>query len=640
MSTYKWQVLGVIRSLGLAGGLLVTAAVHAQTITTFAGNGTATSTGDGGAATNAGVYNPLEIATDSSGNVYFTEFNGERIRKVAPNGTITTVVGTGVAGFSGDGGPATSANINHPIGIVVDAAGNLYFADSSNERIRKVTPAGIISTIAGSGAPYTNIFSGDGGPATSATLACPYDFDFDAAGNLYIADTCNNRIRKVNTAGVISTFAGNGTADYSGDGGPATSASLWLPVGMKFDASGNLYFSDAQNNRLRKITPAGIISTVAGSGPITIQLGSYGGDGGPATSAFLKNPGNITFDRCGNLYFGDFSNHRVRKINRDGVISTFAGNGVAAFSGDGGPAVDASLNYPHSAYIDAAGNLYIPDWSNNRVRKIALPACDVTPPKITPIIVGTLGNSNWYRGPVTVGWDLFDGESPILTSTGCGNSALPANTAGTTMTCSATSVGGNASKSVTVKVDSAAPVLHPAVTPNPLTVGGTGTASANATDALSGVSAQSCGALNTASIGTRSVPCSATDFAGNTGTASASYSVRYGFIGFKPPVDNPPIVNLAQAGQTIPLKWQLVNASGTGITTLASVSITVTAIACDSGATLDQVEEYAAGTSTLLNQGGGNYQYNWQTPKSYKNTCQKLTLNLGDGSAPTATFKF
>jgi len=384
----------------------------------------------------------------------------------------------------------------------------------------------------------------------------------------------------------------------------------------------------------------GTISTIVGTGSTVPFHGEYGGDGGLAINAGVNNTGGLAFDVCGNLYIADFSDSRIRRVTRDGMINTIAGNGTSGFGGDGGPAINSIMAYPHSAVIDAAGNLYTADRNNHRIRKIALGACDVTPPQLTPIVVGSAGSNNWYRGAVSVGWDVYDAESSIASSTGCGNLALPANTAGTTATCTATSVGGTASKAITVKVDSTKPVLHPAVSPNPLTLGGTGTVAANATDALSGVKVQSCGVLNTATIGSRSVSCSATDFAGNIGTGSATYSVRYGFIGFKPPVDNPPIINLAQAGQTIPLKWQLVDAAGNGITTLASVSITVTAVACDGSATLDQLEEYAAGTSTLMNQGGGNYQYNWQTPKSYKNSCQKLTLNLGDGSAPTASFKF
>ena len=243
---------------------------------------------------------------DARGNLYIADGWNHRIRGVSPSGIISTVAGNGAPWFSGDGGSATSASVCQPTGVAVDAAGNLYIADYGNHRIRGVSPSGIISTVAGSG---TQGFSGDGGPATSASLNYPGSVAVDAAGNLYIADSQNDRIRKVSASGIISTVAGNGALGFSGDGGPASSASLLLPGGVAVDAAGNLYIADSQNDRIRKVSASGIISTVAGSG-----AQGFSGDGGPATSALLYGPFGVAVDAAGDLYIGDFHNYRIRKV--------------------------------------------------------------------------------------------------------------------------------------------------------------------------------------------------------------------------------------------------------------------------------------------------------------------------------------
>ena len=219
--------------------------------------------GDGGAATAAALMNPGGVAVDAAGTLYIADTDNNRIRKVTTAGVITTVAGNGLAGAGGDGGQAVFASLHSPHGVAVDAAGNLYIADTDNNRIRKVTPAGIITTVAGTG---ISGHSGDGGPATAARLNYPVGVAVDAAGNLYIADTGNSRIRKVTPAGVITTLAGTGIGGYSGDGGPATAAQLKYPFGVAVDAAGNLYIADSGNNSIRKVTPAGIITTVAGNG--------------------------------------------------------------------------------------------------------------------------------------------------------------------------------------------------------------------------------------------------------------------------------------------------------------------------------------------------------------------------------------
>jgi sugar lactone lactonase YvrE len=327
-------------------------------ISTIAGIGTSGFSGDGGPATSAQLYLPSSVAVDAAGNLYITEFSS-RIRKVTSGGVISTVAGNGTRGFSGDGGPATSAQVFGPSSVAVDVAGILYIADTGNHRIRKVTPDGVISTVAGNG---TAGFSGDGGPATSAQLGFPLGVAVDAAGNLYVADVPSH-IRRVTPDGVISTVAGNGTGGFSGDGGPATSAQLYVPSSVAVDAAGNLYIADQRNSRIRKVTRGGLISTVAGTGTIS-------GDGGPATSAQLNSPGGIALDVAGNLYIADSSNNRIRKVTADGVISTVAGNGILGFSGDGGPATWARLNSPYGVAVDVAGILYIADTGNSRIRKV------------------------------------------------------------------------------------------------------------------------------------------------------------------------------------------------------------------------------------------------------------------------------
>ncbi|PCH67244.1 MAG: hypothetical protein COC01_06190, partial [Bacteroidetes bacterium] len=330
-------------------------------ITTIAGTGTAGYSGDGGPADSAALYNPARVFVDAAGNIYIADYNNHRIRLIDTSGVISTIAGTGTPGFSGDGGSATTAQLNQPSGVHVDAAGNIYIADNSNNRIRFIDTSGVISTIAGTGTPG---FSGDGAAAVSAQLNDPGGVVVDAAGNIYIVDGLNNRIRLIDTSGVISTIAGTGTAGFSGDGGPATSAQINYPAGVDVDLAGNIYFADWDNHRIRLIDTSGVISTFAGVGTV-----GFSGDGGPATSAQLNYPGEVHIDAAGNIYIAD-DNNRIRLIDTSGVISTIAGTGVLGFSGDGAPATSAQLYYPEGVHVDAAGNIYIADWDNHRIRKI------------------------------------------------------------------------------------------------------------------------------------------------------------------------------------------------------------------------------------------------------------------------------
>jgi uncharacterized protein (TIGR03437 family) len=333
-----------------------------------AGNGIRAFSGDGGEATNASLFSPWGIAVDAAGNIFIADTGNHRIRKVSPDGIISTVAGSGVRGSSGDGGPATAASLNEPNGVALDSGGNLYIADTANHRIRKVTPGGIISTVAGTGRPG---LIGDGGPATQASLEKPYDVAVGPSGILYIADTYNHAIRRVSPEGVLSTIAGVGFFGFSGDGGPAVDAALQFPEGVHVDAGGNVYISDTQNHRIRRIGANGIITTIAGSGPTGFDAGGFQGDGGPATRALLNGPQKAVVDAAGNLYIADFFNRRVRRVAPDGTISTFAGNGIGSFFGDGGPATSASIDGPFGVALDGRGNLFVADTLNQRIRRVA-----------------------------------------------------------------------------------------------------------------------------------------------------------------------------------------------------------------------------------------------------------------------------
>jgi hypothetical protein len=312
---------------------------------------------------------------------------------------IGTVAGRsdGSPGFSGDGGQATSAQLFEPYGMALDSAGNIYIADTRNQRIRKVTVAtGVITTFAGNG---TAGFGGDGGPATGAMLNLPTGVAVDGAGNVYISDQINNRIRKVTTNGIITTVAGNGqNAFYKGEGGPATAAQLCNPAMVAVDGSNNLYISDSGNMAIRKVSANGTITTVAGVGvSLCGQAGAFSGDGGPATAAKLNDPYGITLDAAGNLYIGDLLNNRIRKVTAStGKISTVAGDGTTSYNGDGIQATQASLNNPYMAALDSAGNLYIPDYYHYRIRKVT-----VSTGVITTVAGNGLSGLDGDGGPAT-----------------------------------------------------------------------------------------------------------------------------------------------------------------------------------------------------------------------------------------------
>ncbi len=339
--------------------------VRAQTITTVAGTGVAGYGGDGGAASVALLNHPFGIAVGATGNLLIADRFNNCIRQVNAAGLISTLAGTGAAGYNGDGIAATAAQLNNATGVSADRSGNVYVADRSNNRIRKIDAAGIITTVAGNGAAG---FGGDGGAATSALLNSPRKVVADTFGNLYIADQGNNRVRKVSASGIISTIAGTSAAGYNGDGIPATSAQLNGPYDVAVDSAGNVFVADVDNFRIRKIDAAGMISSVAGSG-----TQGFTGDGGPATAAQLNEANGIAIDHSGGIFIADGWNERIRYVQPSGIINTIAGTGTPGYNGDGIAATTAQLNNPYHVAVSTTGDLFIADYDNSRIRKIIKP---------------------------------------------------------------------------------------------------------------------------------------------------------------------------------------------------------------------------------------------------------------------------
>jgi hypothetical protein len=373
---YPGMRMGAVEILNAAGGVLGEALLTGMAsgplavlapgrIDTVAGDALWVYNGDGEAATVANIFLPMGLVTDGKGNLFLSDANNNRIRRVdAASGAITTVAGTGIPGFGGDGGPATSAQISLPGGIAMDGAGNLYVADQGNSSVRRIDAVtGIITTVAGNDSTG---YTGDGGLATAAQLNLPEGVALDGNGNLYIADTGNNVVRMVSPSGIITTVAGTGTNGYSGDGGPATAAKLASPWSVLVTPSGTLLVSDFGNNRVRQVI-GGTITTFAGVG-----TQGFSGDGSSAAQAQLAQPASLTMDPAGDLFIGDSANNRVREVlSSTGVIQTVAGTGGEQFAGDGGPSNLASLYGPYALYFDQTGDLFIADMFHNRVRRIS-----------------------------------------------------------------------------------------------------------------------------------------------------------------------------------------------------------------------------------------------------------------------------
>ncbi len=373
-------------------------------ITTVAGDGASGGPLSApGPATSVALDRPSAVVVSSSGDVYVADSSANEVLELSPSGRLSVFAGTGVAGYSGDGGPATQAELSFPTALALSSNGDLYIADSGNNRIRMVSPSGVITTVAGTGVAG---FSGDGGPATQAELSFPTAIALSSTGALLIADGGNRRVREVSPTGTITTVAGNGTLGLSGDGGPATQAGLSEPLGVAA-GPGGIYVADAWNDVVRRILPSGVIETVAGAAdglqfPVAVALNAAGdifvadwsnrvievtpsgaartvagtgvagfsGDGGPAVKAELDRPSGLAVAPNGDLYIADSGNNRVRMVSPNGIITTIAGTGVAGFSGDGGPAVKAELNDPEGLAIGPGGGLYIADSHNQRIREV------------------------------------------------------------------------------------------------------------------------------------------------------------------------------------------------------------------------------------------------------------------------------
>lgn len=351
-----------MRLLAAMLALSVVIAYPQGTIRTAAGTGVAGYSGDGGRATSARLDQPFHCCFGTSGEMYVADTNNHSIRKVDRNGNITTVAGCGKKGYSGDGGPATAATLNEPYGVAVDKDGTLYIVDRLNAAIRRVDgKTGVITTLAGTGKPGYN---GDGGPANLAQLREPNGLALDGRGGLLIADVADNRIRRVELGtGTIETICGTGRREFSGDGGIALGASLDGARAVDVDRDGNIYVCEREGNRIRMIDAAGIIRTIAGTGKA-----GYSGDGGPAFQATFDGPKWVHVAPDNSIYVVDTENHCVRRIDRKtGLIATVAGSGVKGAEGDGGPATAAQMDRPHGCCV-YRGMLYIADTNNHRIR--------------------------------------------------------------------------------------------------------------------------------------------------------------------------------------------------------------------------------------------------------------------------------
>jgi trimeric autotransporter adhesin len=377
---------------------------QAQVITTIAGNGIDGYTGDGGPAIDA-AFTPAGLTTDSAGNIYFGDIVHSVVRKIDVAGIITTIAGDGIEGFPTDGVQATNSHLAWPIDVAVDGGGNVYISESINNRIRKVSPDGIITTVAGGGVTRDLAHNAI---ATQVSLWSPDGIVVDSVGSIYFAERFNHCISKVTKDGIISTIAGTGTGGYNGDNVIATDAHLNYPQGIAIDRSGNIYFSDAGNNRIRKINTASIITTIAGIG-----TWGYNGDNIAATDAQLKAASDIAIDKGGNIYIADPGNQSIRIIDNGGIITTNAGTGVAGFFGDGGQPVDAQLNNPARITVNRFGNLYIADISNGRIRRVryslsvkdvaeTIPVIDVYPNPNKGHFILNVGTRDMQQARVTI----------------------------------------------------------------------------------------------------------------------------------------------------------------------------------------------------------------------------------------------
>jgi uncharacterized protein (TIGR03437 family) len=401
----------ILVALSLSAAVSTGARAQQYSISTVAGNGTAGFSGDGGSATSAMLNGPIGVALDAPHNLYVADVNNERIRLVS-GGTISTLAGNGTTGYLGDGGAATSAEMYSPTRATVDRSGNVYIADASNDVIRMVPPGGTISTVAGNVCTATETtpcgagYAGNGGAATAAQLNYPLGVAVDSAGNLYIADSNNNVIREVSGGTISAVFV---------------SVHLNDPIDVAVDSANNLYIADINNNRIVKVTSAGIATVVAGNG-----TAGFSGDGGPASKAQLSYPTGVAVDGVGNVYIADTLNQRIRKVAPNGTITTIAGTGQQGYAGDGGPASAATFSSPRGITVDPSGTLYVADTGNNVVRMLAPPSPAISAdgvvnaasfaPGISPGALGTIFGSNFLAVSASAGLPVPSSLSGVQVS--------------------------------------------------------------------------------------------------------------------------------------------------------------------------------------------------------------------------------
>lgn len=426
-------------------------AAHAQVpyIKTISGNGTGGFGGDGLYCTSGVLNAPRDVKVDGVGNIYVLDYLNYRVRKIQTNGLIVTIAGTGVLGSSGDGSLGTSANIL-PYGIALDKSNNLYISDAAIGTIRKVNATtGIISTIAGTGIQGN---TGNGGLATAARLKAVFGMAFDTSDNMYVADGMNHVVRRIDkTTGIITRFAGTDTKGNTGDGDFAVLAELDSPYAVATDRKGNVYISDLAANVVRKVDAAGMISTFAGTGAY-----GYSGDGGAAVLATFNRPSGLTVDSRGNVYIADADNNVIRKVDTDGVITTVIGNGTAGFGGDLGPVNGCNLLTPFGIALAANGDMYIADANNQRVRQTYTPvAVGATPEKTTVAVYPNPAETETYISGLTKGdkLQLADMTGKVVYSSVATAEVMPVSMAGMSAgiyVLQVTSVNGG--NSVVVKV--------------------------------------------------------------------------------------------------------------------------------------------------------------------------------------------
>jgi uncharacterized protein (TIGR03437 family) len=489
-------------------------------------------TGDNNLATLAQLSNPSSVAVDSAGNLYIADTYNAVIRTVAAStGIITTMVGNGTQGYGGDGAAANgpTCELSNPAAVAVDSAGNLYIADPGNFRVRKVAAGtGVITTVAGNG---VSGYSGDNGPATSAELFGPSGVAVDSAGNLYIADTNNYRVRKVSTSGVITTVAGNGTPGFSGDGGSATSAELREAYGVAVDSAGNLYIADGHNNVIRKVS-GGVISTIAGSGP---SAAGFSGDGGPATSAELDNPLGVAVDSAGSVYIADLSYSAIRKVT-GGVINTIAGGG-AGFGG-GGPVNGIQVSAPNGVSVDAHGNVFVADTDDQRILELSPPAAIGS----AALPAGTVGTAYSQTlsasggSPPYSNWVLASGALPpglTLDANAATITGVPTSSVGSPFAFTVILIdsAGNPSSTGSFSIAINQPTAVTIVTPSPLPPGVVGVSYLQAFTAAGGtapytnwiISGQLPPGISMPGGLTCGLSCSQTAYVGGTPTAAGTF---------------------------------------------------------------------------------------------------------------------